>query len=147
MEEIINHGKVKKIFKGSHFDFGYYAFVDRNGQFVIGEERGREGGELYRGEYKGEITPYLNSVKNENIKLYNSIVKYFNEHKFVDRGMEENCRFCEYLAVAIDNAEQAISNITYSKYPELNNDVINKIKSACEILDSVLDDMNIKKPM
>lgn len=74
MEEIPNHGKVKKIFKGSHFDYGYYAFIDRNGDFVIGEERGREGGELYRGVYKGENTPWLNDIKKENIKLYNSIV-------------------------------------------------------------------------
>ena len=76
MEEIINRGKVKKIFKGSHFDYGYYAFVDRNGDFVIGEERGREGGELYRGVYKGENTPWMNDIKKENIKLYNSIVSY-----------------------------------------------------------------------
>ena len=74
MEEISNHGKVKKIFKGSNFDFGYYAFVDKNGEFVIGEERGREGGELYRGVYKGKNTPWLNDIKKENIKLYNSIV-------------------------------------------------------------------------
>lgn len=76
MEEIANHGKVKKIFTGSHFDYGYYAFVDRNGDFVVGEERGREGGELYRGVYKGKNTPWLNDIKKENTKLYNSIVSH-----------------------------------------------------------------------
>ncbi len=144
-----------KFFKGSFsqlYGYGYYAYVDDNSKLVIGEERGREGGELYRGEYKGENTPWLNEVKKENVRLYNSIVKYFKEHKqnvnqFTDRGMEENCRFCAYLAVAIDNAEQAISNITYDTYPELNKETIDKIKKACEILDDVLDVMNIKKPM
>lgn len=80
MEYIVNHGNVKKLFAGSNFKFGYYAFVDSNGQFVIGEERGREGGELYRGEYKGEKTPWMHEIKKENVKLYNSIARYFNEH-------------------------------------------------------------------
>lgn len=75
---IINHGKVKKIFKGCNFNCGYYAFVDNNGQFVIGEERGREGGEIYRGEYKGKNTPYMYEIKEENNELYNSIVRHFN---------------------------------------------------------------------
>ena len=66
---------------------------------------------------------------------------------FENRSAEDNCRFCEYLAIAIDNAEQAISNITYSTYPELNKGTIDKIKKACEILDDVLDVMDVKKPM
>lgn len=80
MEYIVNYGNVKKLFAGSNFKYGYYAFVDSNGQFVIGEERMREGGELYRGEYKGEKTPWMHDIKKENAKLYNSIVRYFNEH-------------------------------------------------------------------
>lgn len=152
MKYIVNHGYVKKLFDGSNFKCGYYAWIEENGEFTIGEERGREGGILYRGKYKGEKTPWLNNVREENIWLYNNIVKYFKEHKqnvnkFTDRDMEENCRFCEYLAVAIDKAEQAISNITYSTYPELNKETIDKIKKACEILDDVLDAMDIKKPI
>ena len=84
MTEIINHGKVKRLFKGSNFNFGYYAFIDRNGQFVIGEERGREGGELYRGEYNGENTPWLNSVKKENIKFISLENKEHNPHYTLD---------------------------------------------------------------
>lgn len=80
MAEIKNIGKVKKTFSGSHFDYGFYAWIEDNGEFVIGDERGREGGILYRGEYKGKSTPYLNEIKKENIKLYNNIVRYFNEH-------------------------------------------------------------------
>ena len=59
-------------FKG----YGYYSFVE-NDDFVIGEERWREGGELYRGEYMGINTPYMNDIKNENLKMYNSIIKYY----------------------------------------------------------------------
>ena len=82
MEYIKNHGNVKKIFKGSWsqpYGYGYYAYIDNNDDFVIGEERGREGGELYRGEYKGEDTPWLKNIKFEEVTLYNNIVRYFRE--------------------------------------------------------------------
>ena len=62
------------------------------------------------------------------------------------RNMEENCRFAEYLASAIDKAEQAISNIFYPDYPDINKEVIEKIQTACNILDDVLDNMDIFKP-
>ena len=82
MEYIKNHGNVKKFFKGSWSQlhgYGYYAYIDINDDFVIGEERGREGGELYRGEYKGEDTPWLKNIKFEEVTLYNNIVRYFRE--------------------------------------------------------------------
>jgi hypothetical protein len=73
-----NHNKdSNRTFAGSDFYCGFYALIE-DGQFVIGEERGREGGVLYRGEYKGDDTPYMYNIKRENIKLYNSIVKYFS---------------------------------------------------------------------
>lgn len=56
--------------------YGYYAYIDGE-EFVIGANYPREGGILYHGEYKGDDTPYLNTVKKENLKLYNSIVKYY----------------------------------------------------------------------
>ena len=83
MEYIENHGYVKKVFKGSwgqSYGYGYYAYIDSNNDFVIGEERGREGGELYRGEYKGENTPWLKEIRKEDVRFYNGIVRYFNEH-------------------------------------------------------------------
>lgn len=55
------------------------------------------------------------------------------------REQYEDCMFAEYIASSIDKAEQAISNITYSIYPEINMEVIKKIKQAIEILDDVLD--------
>ena len=132
--------------------YGWYASVENN-VLSIGYEAPREGGTLYIGEYRKENTPYLKTIMYEDILLYESIVKHFEGEvkyyfpRFVKRKSEENCRFCEYLAEAIDKAEQAISNITYTTYPELNKGTINKIKNACEILDGILDVMDIKKPM
>ena len=54
-------------------------------------------------------------------------------------------RFMEYLESAIDKAEQAISNISYSSYPEINKDVIAKIEKAITIMEEALD-MEIYKP-
>lgn len=78
--EIKNIEGNKRLFAGSRFDYGFYAWIEVDGEFVIGDERGREGGILYRGEYKGDRTPYLNEIKRENPELYNNIAKYFNEH-------------------------------------------------------------------
>ena len=76
---IENVGYVEKVFRGSwsgEYGYGYYAFV-KEGLLYIGEERGREGGNLYVGYYKGEETPFLRSVKEENEELYNDIVEYY----------------------------------------------------------------------
>lgn len=71
---------VDEYFDGSFsqsYGYGFYAFVNKIGQLVIGEERGREGGHLYRGKYEGKDTSLMNKIKKESITLYNSIVKYF----------------------------------------------------------------------
>ena len=66
---------------GSNFDFGYYAWIENKDTLVYGEERGREGGILYRGKFKGDTTPYMINLKLENPELYNSIVNYFKERE------------------------------------------------------------------
>ena len=72
----------KYIFSGSNFDYGYYAYLDsENGDFVLGEERGREGGILYRGAYEGDETPCMKIIKVENHKLYSDIKKYFEKYE------------------------------------------------------------------
>lgn len=134
------------------YGHGWYAHEENN-ILHIGYNAPREGGILYVGEYCKEKTPYLKTIMYEDITLYQNIVKHFEGEvkyyfpQFVNRSVEDNCRFCEYLAIAIDNAEQAISNITYPTYPELNSRAIYEIKKACEILDDVLNEMDIKKPM
>lgn len=70
-------GNGRKTFAGFRFD-GYYAYYE-NGEIVIGEIKHRGGGELYRGKYLHEKTPYLSEIKKENIRMYNSIVKFFAE--------------------------------------------------------------------
>lgn len=80
MEYIVNFGYVEKKFKGSWsgmYGYGYYAYI-KDGLLTIGEDRGREGGNLYTGEYKGENTPWLKDIKEENEELYNNIVEYFS---------------------------------------------------------------------
>lgn len=53
--------------------------------------------------------------------------------------------FIDHLTSAVDQAEQAMSNITYPAYPMLNKDVIEKIESAIDILEDCID-ADIFKP-
>lgn len=61
-----NFKGVKVDFTPDFSDYGYWAFLDNEGMLVIGEERGCDGGQLYRGPWKGENTPYLS--ENTNMK-------------------------------------------------------------------------------
>lgn len=118
MDYIKNHGNVKNIFKGSRFDYGFYAFIDANGDFVIGEERGREGGELYRGKFLGEKTPKLCSIKTENSTLYNNIIKYFSENKSID----ENTIMSSATMTDIEKLDKIFAiykNEVKKKFPQL----------------------------
>lgn len=63
-------------FKGSATNgYGYFAYIE-DGQLVIGEDLGREGGILYRGPYQ-DSTYYVQQLWKEAPKLYNSIVQYY----------------------------------------------------------------------
>lgn len=78
MDYIVNVGYVDKKFEGSWsgiYETGYYAYF-KDGLLTIGYESGREGGILYRGEYKGENTPFFGNLKAKNRILYNSIVEW-----------------------------------------------------------------------
>ena len=50
-----------------------------------------------------------------------------------------NNHFVEYLESAIDKAEQAVSNISYYSYPEINKEVIAKIEKAVDLMEDALD--------
>ena len=74
---------MKKIIFGCQNPYGYYAYIEC-GVLVIGENWPREGGDLYSGDYLGDATPYLSTLKKEAPEIYNKIVKYFeaeNENK------------------------------------------------------------------
>lgn len=64
-------------FKGSaSAGYGYAAFIE-DGQLVITEDWGREGGVLYRGAYRDSVE-YLNKLRVNAPKLFNSIVQYYS---------------------------------------------------------------------
>ena len=56
-----------------------------------------------------------------------------------------NNHYVEYLESAIDKAEQAVSNISYYSYPEINKEVIETIEKAIDFLEDALD-MEIFRP-
>lgn len=64
-------------FAGSR-DYGYYAFIE-NGELVIGENWPHEGGEIYRGTFFN-ATKVMRNLEKENVRLYNSITKYYETH-------------------------------------------------------------------
>ena len=61
------------------------------------------------------------------------------------RNKNENQNFIEHLESAVDKAEQAIDNITYTFYPQMNKRTIEKLKKAINILEEV-QEMCIFKP-
>ena len=69
-----------KHYLGCEQPWGYYAYVE-HGFLVIGENYPHEGGDLYSGEYRGDDTPYMTTLKKDAPRIYNKIVKYFEEHK------------------------------------------------------------------
>ena len=58
---------------------GWFSYIGKNGDFVIEYNSPYEGWESYHGKFLGINTPCLLEIKEEDIKQYNEIVKYFNE--------------------------------------------------------------------
>jgi hypothetical protein len=71
--------KSRHTFEGSGERYGYDAYFEDN-KLVIEYWAPREGGVLYQGEWRGEDTPYLNDIKQENPRMYNSIMKFFADN-------------------------------------------------------------------
>ena len=83
-----NFKGVKVDFTPNFSDYGYWAFLDNEGMLVIGEERGYYGGQLYRGPWKGEDTPYLSDIKKEQPKLFSKITNFY-EKEFGNLTLEK----------------------------------------------------------
>lgn len=83
-----NFKGVKVDFTPNFSDYGYWAFLDNEGMLVIGEERGYYGGQLYRGPWKGEDTPYLSDIKKEQPKLFSKITNFY-EREFGNLILEK----------------------------------------------------------
>ena len=78
-------------FKGSaSAGYGYFAYIE-DGQLVIGEDWGREGGILYRGCYPG-ATYYIQKLQKAAPKLHASITKYYADEtkKAADTVAKDN---------------------------------------------------------
>lgn len=74
-------------FKGSaSAGYGYAAFIE-DGQLVITEDWGREGGILYRGTYR-DSEKYLNKLAVQAPKLFSSITKYYAEEAKKEEEMK-----------------------------------------------------------
>ena len=64
-------------FKGSASGWGYFAYIE-DGQLVIGEDWGREGGILYKGPYScADVDKHMLMLSRKAPKLYNSIITYY----------------------------------------------------------------------
>lgn len=83
-----NFKGVKVDFTPNFSDYGYWAFLDNDGMLVIGEERGYYGGQLYRGPWKGDDTPYLSDIKKEQPKLFSKITNFY-EKEFGNLTLEK----------------------------------------------------------
>ncbi len=76
-------------FKGSaSAGYGYFAYIE-DGQLVIGEDWGREGGILYRGTYR-DSEKYLNMLRVKAPKLFTSITQYYAEEAKKEATKEED---------------------------------------------------------
>lgn len=72
-------------FKGSaSAGYGYFAYIEE-GQLVIGEDWGREGGILYRGQYR-DAGEYLARLHENAPKLYKSITQYYTAGAYDETG-------------------------------------------------------------
>lgn len=58
-------------------NFGFYAYINDDNKLVIGEERWREGGDLYTGDWQGMRTPYIQKIREEDPTLFNEILDHF----------------------------------------------------------------------
>jgi hypothetical protein len=65
----------------------YFAYIE-DGQLVIGEDWGREGGILYRGTYR-DSEKYLNMLLAKAPKLGNSIVQYYSKEAEKEAAIKE----------------------------------------------------------
>lgn len=70
--------------------FGFYAYINEDKKLVIGEERGRDGGDLYTGDWRGMSTPYIQRIRKEDPTLFNEILEYFRMDyaKAIDQSID-----------------------------------------------------------
>lgn len=55
------------------------------------------------------------------------------------RNKNENCSYIEHLESAIYEAKQAIDNITYISYPEVNQRTVAKLRKAIHMMNEAIE--------
>lgn len=55
------------------------------------------------------------------------------------RNKNDNIRYIDHLETAADKVQQAIDNITYTSYPEMNKRTIAKLEEAISILEHAME--------
>lgn len=123
-------------FNNANDRWGWFSYVE-DGNLVIGESNPHEGGVLYQGKYMGDDTPYILSLKREDIGQYNRIVKYFNTIK--DSATVENRK----RVLVFPSVHGSTNVINY----DASNSMLNTFLSAFDVWNSkgnfkVSDDNN-----
>ena len=107
-------------FKGSaSAGYGYFAYIE-DGQLVIGEEWGRDGGILFRGTYEEAVKQgWLSKLWRERQKLFSSIEEYYNGDKVdVKDSATTPCpaKLCELKVDRKDSLQELIYHLTANGY-------------------------------
>ena len=81
-------------FKGSaSAGYGYFAYIE-DGQLVIGEDWGREGGILYKGPFNcRDADKHLAMLSRNSPKLYESILRYYAKEEAAKEAYYVRYRF------------------------------------------------------
>ena len=81
-------------FKGSaSAGYGYFAYIE-DGQLVIGEDWGREGGILYKGPFDcKDADKHLAMLRKNSPKLYESILRYYAKEEAAKEAWYVRYRF------------------------------------------------------
>lgn len=102
----------------------------------MGKSEGRDGGQLYRGPWKGENTPYLSDIKKEQPKLFSRITNFY-EREFENLTLEkEKMMKTVYVSYSVlkivdvpDNwNDREIKDYLEGIAPEDYNDMVYDIK-------------------
>ena len=103
-------------FKGSaSAGYGYFAYIE-DGQLVIGEDWGREGGILYKGPFDcKDVDKHLAMLRKNSPKLYESILRYY--------AKEEAAKEAYYVRHRFKDSRDSRGN-GYSGYIDVHGELV-----------------------
>ena len=94
-------------FKGSaSTGYGYFAYIE-DGQLVIGEDWGREGGILYKGPFDcKDAEKHLATLRKNSPKLYESILRYYAKEGAKKEAMKVQVAKAADMKATIDELQE-----------------------------------------